>query len=540
MDINTCATIAASLGDIRALALYANLVPAAMSLVLAGFVLFRAIDRSKAYVFAGFVCVFALWLVGNAIVWTSNDYYLVAGFWSPLAYLELLFFLVLFCFFYIDIYSHLPRAVSIVVILIAAVSLFVNLAGQSIAGFELVWCNMHNSEFLNVYNLWVDAIVLFTVASLGLLRIAKLHNQRSELIRVAIVTGSIVLFMGVFAGSSYVSSVGAAVYTTELYALFTLPIFILALTISITSYGTFNLGNAVAKMFFLIFMVLSGSQFFFVSSTAGFVLAAIAFLMTLSFGLLLLRSYEREGRIRKQMEDIAVELQTTNERQEVLFHFIGHEVKGFLTKDAGAFASLSEGDFGALPVEAKSFIEQALAETRSGADSVGNILKASNLKKGSVTYEKKPFDLKELVAATVARAKSVAEKKGLDLSFTADDASYQMVGDQAQLADHVFRNLIENSLNYTPSGSVAVSLKKEAGKLVFAVKDTGVGISDEDKKLLFTEGGHGKDSQKVNAHSTGYGLYIAKQVAEAHGGTIRAESEGVGKGATFVVEFPTV
>jgi signal transduction histidine kinase len=71
------------------------------------------------------------------------------------------------------------------------------------------------------------------------------------------------------------------------------------------------------------------------------------------------------------------------------------------------------------------------------------------------------------------------------------------------------------------------------------VKDTGVGITEEDKARLFTEGGHGKDSQTINAHSTGYGLFIAKQITEAHGGTIRAESEGAGKGSIFVVEFPT-
>jgi signal transduction histidine kinase len=68
--------------------------------------------------------------------------------------------------------------------------------------------------------------------------------------------------------------------------------------------------------------------------------------------------------------------------------------------------------------------------------------------------------------------------------------------------------------------------------------DTGVGITPEDMKRLFTEGGHGAESIKVNVHSTGYGLYIAKQIAEAHGGAIRAESEGKGKGSRFIVELP--
>jgi signal transduction histidine kinase len=232
------------------------------------------------------------------------------------------------------------------------------------------------------------------------------------------------------------------------------------------------------------------------------------------------------------------ELQLTNERQETLIHFIGHEVKGFLTKDAGALAALSEGDLGALPETAKGFVDQALEQSRQGADSVTNILKASNLKKGTVTYAKAPLDLKALVNEAVEKVRGAAEKKGLTITFTAEGEPFQMIGDKEQLNDHVLRNLIENAVNYTPSGSITVSLKNENKKLVFAVKDSGVGITEEDKKRLFTEGGHGAESQKINVHSTGYGLYIAKNITEAHGGTIRAESEGAGKGSTFIAEFP--
>jgi signal transduction histidine kinase len=55
---------------------------------------------------------------------------------------------------------------------------------------------------------------------------------------------------------------------------------------------------------------------------------------------------------------------------------------------------------------------------------------------------------------------------------------------------------------------------------------------------LFTEGGHGTDSRKVNVDSTGYGLFIAKSVVDAHHGRIWAESDGAGKGSRFVVELP--
>src|SRR3989344_1188298 len=174
----------------------------------------------------------------------------------------------------------------------------------------------------------------------------------------------------------------STVYLAELYALFTLPIFILFLTIAITSYGTFRLGDTVAKVLFYIFLVFSGAEFFFVTSPASIALTTIAFLMTLSFGVLLLRSYEREAKIRAEVQVLAGELAETNERQSTLLHFIGHEVKGSLTKDEGAFAALIDGDFGQLQDGMKPFVEHALAESRQGAESVANILKASNLKKG--------------------------------------------------------------------------------------------------------------------------------------------------------------
>ncbi len=114
--------------------------------------------------------------------------------------------------------------------------------------------------------------------------------------------------------------------------------------------------------------------------------------------------------------------------------------------------------------------------------------------------------------------------------------------DADQLSEHVLRNLIENSIAYTPTGNITVSLEKNASKkmVIFSVKDTGVGINDEDKKQLFTEGGRGKDSTKINVHSTGYGLYIAKSIVVAHEGTIHAYSDGNGKGSRFVVELPSI
>jgi signal transduction histidine kinase len=102
------------------------------------------------------------------------------------------------------------------------------------------------------------------------------------------------------------------------------------------------------------------------------------------------------------------------------------------------------------------------------------------------------------------------------------------------------KSLLDKKLNgyeIRIAGTVTVGLEDGNGKVLFYVKDTGIGITDEDKKGLFTEGGRGKDSVKVNVDSTGYGLYTVKLITEAHKGKVWVESTP-SKGSTFFVELP--
>jgi len=396
------------------------------------------------------------------------------------------------------------------------------------AGF-LFWPTA-GSFFLPFLIIWVLYIIYAMLLLYRRFRVSSDVEERAQI--KFILTGSIIGYAG--GSTNYLLWYGIPVLPYGNIAVFIYTLFI---AYAILKHRLFNMKVIATELIvFVLWLFVFIRMLLAQATTEWFVNGGLLFVL-LIIGVVLIRSVDREVEQREKIEKLARELEDTNERQETLIHFIGHEVKGFLTKDVGAFASLSEGDFGSLPETIKPFVGRALAESRRGIDSVANILKASNLKKGTVTYEKKPFDLKQLIAEAVEKAKPAAEQKGLALFFIADDSSYQMTGDKAEIGDHVLRNLIDNSINYTPSGSITVFLKKETGKLIFAVKDTGIGITEEDKKNLFTEGGHGKDSQKINVHSTGYGLYIAKQIVEAHGGAIRAVSDGAGKGSIFTVEL---
>lgn len=526
--------------NVDPLVYYSHLGPMIASLLLGFFVLINNRKALANWALFFVTLMFAVWTYFDLILWASPSPQDVMFFWSSIVPVEMLIYA---CSLYlIYIFANEQKDISLLKKICIAlpfipIILFLptpyNLAGLSpncdegaIEGPLIQY--MYFFEF--VYIIWAALVTTRAVKRL------KGLNEKRQMLFLGI---GIILLLLCFSAGNITLMLGLdPVY--EQYKLFGMPIFVAFIAYSMVKFKTFN-SKLIAAQALVVSLAIAVLSLLFLQTIPNIrIIAGITFIFVCILGYLLIRSVRREIAQREHIEKLAGELEATNERQDTLLHFIGHEVKGSLTKDAGAFASLSEGDFGPLPENMKAFITQALIESRNGASSVENILKASNLKKGTVTYTKAPFDLKELVAKAVERAKPAAEKKGLALTFLVQElgAPYTLTGDKAQINDHVLRNIIDNSINYTPSGSVTVSLKKENNKFVFAVKDTGIGITEEDKKKLFTEGGHGKDSQRVNVHSTGYGLFIAKSITEEHGGTIRAESEGAGKGSTFIVEFP--
>jgi len=490
--------------------------------------------------------LYAAWAIMNLFIWTQIDVRVVMYLWSFWFTFFTLIFILGFYFLYVFIKKK-DVSFRLKALFIALLSPIILLSSTSLnlSSFEIGGCNAIENPLMIGYSYLLTTSIFIWMVIFSFSEYYRAAKDSKK--QIALVSLGVLLFLISFSVATYVPSIlnlfesSVDTFAIEMYGFFGMTVFIGFLSYLIVRYKAFSIKVLAAQALVFALSALIASEFFFVRNMTNRVLVGVTLFLAIGFGFFLVRSVKREVEQREKIEKLAEELAETNDRQETLIHFIGHEVKGFLTKDSGAFAAIAEGDLGQCSADMKPFVEHALEESRRGADSVANILKASNLKKGTVSYDKAPFDLKALVAGAVEKARQTAEQKGLVLSFTADEAGapYSLTGDAAQISDHVLRNLIDNAINYTPSGSVAVSLKREgAGKLVFSVKDSGVGITEEDKKRLFTEGGHGKDSQKVNVHSTGYGLYIAKSIVEAHGGTIRAESEGEGKGSTFVVEFP--
>jgi signal transduction histidine kinase len=243
------------------------------------------------------------------------------------------------------------------------------------------------------------------------------------------------------------------------------------------------------------------------------------------------------SRVYEELQHLNGELTDSNKQQVTLIHFITHQLKGFVSKSRNIFAMISEGDYGEVPAAMKPMIDEGFASSTKGAQTIQEILNAANIKNGKVAYAKQSFDFKALIDGIAANLKPNADAKNVVLTVIEPEEPVMFTGDQMQL-ENAIKNMVDNTIKYTPQGSIKVSLTKDEKTIRFMTEDTGVGITPEDMTHLFTEGGHGSESQKVNVDSTGFGLYIVKNIIEAHGGKVWAESEGAGKGSRFIVELP--
>lgn len=534
MDINACLGII----PLATLALYAHLIPALAILILGVFAFYMGDRQTKTRAFFAFTVTFSLWLLLDLANWISHDHRLVAATWAPLDLVNIVFTLFAGLFVVSVAYqNNIPRAYNFFALAAFVVPFALTMTGNAVYQMDLAQCEMIGNEFLALYKLAVELVVGAAILAIAIKRYLETGLSLPETKRLVFITTVVLLFMAVFAGTERYSTL-TGVFEVTLYSLFTLPIFVLFLTIAISNYDVIRIGNAKAQLLFYIFLLLAGTQFFFVGDLTEFFLALMSFGVVLALGSLIYANSQREMRMRVQIQAQEEALENINKQQEGLLRFISHEVKGYLTKGQAAFAGIAQGDYGVITPELQHMAESAIIDARKGVDMVADILDASNLRKGTVSYAKAPFDFKKSVEQVVQDLTPSAEAKKVVLSFSSASGSYMCEGDETKLRRHVIRNLIDNAIHYTPRGEIRVSLSRSENHLRFSVKDTGVGITKEDMQKLFTEGGHGKESTKVNIDSTGYGLFIAKQITEAHGGTIQAHSKGPGQGSEFVVELP--
>jgi len=239
------------------------------------------------------------------------------------------------------------------------------------------------------------------------------------------------------------------------------------------------------------------------------------------------------GDLAKAFNTMAESLEQNERARRNLIADVAHELRTPLTVIEGTVDGVLDGVF--QPTQEQLWIIKEEAEIL--AKLVSDLRDLSVVEAGHLRLMKEPFDPIELAEAAVKGFAPAAREKRVELLVRTEGRRTELVADRNRVTQ-ILSNLLSNALRHTPEGgSITITVRPHDGWIHFAVSDTGEGISVEDLPHVFDRFYRVDKSRSRRGGGSGLGLAIAKQLVEAHGGKIWAESE-VGKGSTFHVTLP--
>ncbi|HKU74620.1 MAG TPA: ATP-binding protein [Pyrinomonadaceae bacterium] len=171
---------------------------------------------------------------------------------------------------------------------------------------------------------------------------------------------------------------------------------------------------------------------------------------------------------------------------------------------------------------------------------IDDLLDVSRIITGKLTLDRRPIEIAHVVSDSVNTVRPAADAKNITIETSFDAEAGPVLGDANRLQQVVW-NLLSNAVKFTPKyGRIEVALERVDSEVQVSVSDSGEGISSEFLPYVFDRFSQG-DGKSTRSHSgLGLGLAIVRQLVELHGGTVKAHSDGPGRGATFKLRLPVL
>ena len=240
-----------------------------------------------------------------------------------------------------------------------------------------------------------------------------------------------------------------------------------------------------------------------------------------------IRAYDAEHRT-------VAELRRLSALRADFVSLVSHELRSPMAAVIGAAQTMQQRWRELTPEQRASFLALIADETSRLADLIADVLDTSRIEAGTFTYRFDDVDIGELAEEAVSSA-SVGQDE-VPIRASVRRPLPKLRGDRVRLRQ-VLGNLIENAVKWSDAGErVDVEVYALNGRVEVAVRDSGPGIPREEHGVIFEKFGRGKGGP--GRAGTGLGLFIARSIAEAHGGTVDVRS-AAGEGSTFTLVLPT-
>jgi PAS domain S-box-containing protein len=243
------------------------------------------------------------------------------------------------------------------------------------------------------------------------------------------------------------------------------------------------------------------------------------------------RLYQAERRLRAEAED-------ANRTKDEFLATLSHELRTPLTAMLGWTRMLRMKELDEATSE--HALETVERNAKMQAQLIEDLLDVSRIITGKLRLDVRPLDLLPVIEAAVDAVRPAAEAKGIVIETTLDPLAGPVSGDPSRL-QQVIWNLLANAVKFTSrDGEVKVQLERVDSHIEITISDTGQGINPDFLPYVFDRFRQADGSTTRLHGGLGLGLAIVRHLVELHGGTVRADSAGEGRGATFNVQLPLV
>ncbi len=235
------------------------------------------------------------------------------------------------------------------------------------------------------------------------------------------------------------------------------------------------------------------------------------------------------------LRDITKERQIDRLKDEFV-SIASHELRTPMTAIKGLISMIFDGDYGQLNDNLKEPLHDIAVSTERLINLVNDMLDVSRIEAGRTRYAVTNVALKDLIDEVVNLMKPLASQTGIELITRL--TKLPIVQTDSDKFKQILNNLVGNSLKFTDKGSITVLTTVFPEIVSVSVVDTGVGISPEDQKKLFSKFQQISSTQEGRPVGTGLGLYISREYAKKLGGDLWIERSESGRGSTFTLSLP--
>ncbi|MEP6999294.1 MAG: hybrid sensor histidine kinase/response regulator [bacterium] len=220
------------------------------------------------------------------------------------------------------------------------------------------------------------------------------------------------------------------------------------------------------------------------------------------------------------------------------YSMVTHDLRNPAGNVLVSLKMLLAGKAGALEPRQETLVRLAFRSAEKFVHLISEYLDYAKIDAGYLRLELGESDLSAVVRGAVEQARMQADVKRQTIILEAADSIPATI--DARKVEQVIDNLVSNAIKYTPDGgTITVSIVVSGNRATVSVADTGSGIPADELHHLFSKYHRAPGKQTDAVIGTGLGLVIIKEIAEAHGGAVRAESAGIpGMGSTFIVDLP--